>query len=119
VSKIQETLTELRRAPGVKGGALVTGDGLMVAQSMDPRFHDEAVAGLTSFLVSTTCKSLADGGMGDLEQFLLHATHGRALFIAIEESFLVVLLDQFADLDGCRAEINTAAQQLRRSSRLA
>lgn len=47
MSKIQEALTELRRAPGVKGGALVTADGLMVAQSLDPRFHDEAVAGLT------------------------------------------------------------------------
>ncbi|MBK8099749.1 MAG: roadblock/LC7 domain-containing protein [Planctomycetes bacterium] len=118
MSKIQEALTELRRAPGVKGGALVTADGLMVAQSLDPRFHDEAVAGLTSFLLSTTCKSLADGGMGTCERFVLHATHGRAVFAAVEESFLVVLLDQFADFDGCKAEIDVAVQQLRRSSRL-
>lgn len=118
MNKIHDTLVELRRAPGIKGTALVTSDGLMAAKTLDARFREDVVAGLTSFLTMTTAKTLKEGGFGTFTQFTLHATNGKALFVDIEGSYLVVLLDQFADLDGCRSEIHAAAQQLRRSSKL-
>jgi hypothetical protein len=48
----------------------------------------------------------------------LHATHGRAVFVALGEAYLVVLLDQFADVDGSRAEIQEAALRIRRTTRV-
>jgi uncharacterized protein len=118
VSKIQDALTDLRRSPGIKGSALVTSDGLIIAQSLDAQFRDDVVAGLTSFLLMTTSRCLQDCGMGGFSHFFLHATHGKVVFLELDSSYLVVLCDQFADLEGCRNEINGAAQQLRRAARM-
>jgi predicted regulator of Ras-like GTPase activity (Roadblock/LC7/MglB family) len=76
------------------------------------------VAGLTSFLIMTTEKALKEVGMPSFAQFAVHATHGKTIVIDLEGSYLIVLLDQFADVEGCRSEIQGAAQRLRRSSRL-
>jgi predicted regulator of Ras-like GTPase activity (Roadblock/LC7/MglB family) len=117
-SPIQESLAELRHAPGIKGAALVTADGLIAASSLDARFRDDVVAGLTSFLIMTTGKALREVGMPTFTQFALHATHGKTVVVDLDGSYLVVLLDQFADIDRCRDEIQGATQRLRRSSRM-
>lgn len=119
MSKIQDTLVDLGRAPGVKGSALVTPDGLMVAQRLDPRFREDVIAGLTSFLVMTTSRCLQESGMDNFEQFVLQATHGKVVFLELDGPLLVVVLDQFADLTACRQEILAAAQELRRCARIA
>ena len=58
MSKIHEMLTELRRTPGIKGAAVLTADGLVAAESLDERYRSEVVAGLTSYLLMTTNRSL-------------------------------------------------------------
>ena len=118
MTSIHESLAELRRANGVKGCMLLTADGLVVAETMDARYRDDVVAGLSSYLLMTTNKVLAEAGLAAFDQFTVHATHGKTVFVNLDGSFLVVLLDQFADLDGCRQEIQGAAQRLRRTARL-
>ena len=118
MSSIQESLNDLRRAPGIKGCVLVTVDGLIVAEALGKKFREDVIAGLASYLVMTTEKVLAEGGIERFDQFVVHAAHGKAIFVDLEGSFLVVLLDQFADLEASRPEINGAAQRLRRTSRM-
>ena len=118
MTRIQETLNELRRAAGVRGSALLTPDGLMVAHTLDAQFREDVVAGLTSFLLMTTHRCLRENSMGSFQQFVLHATHGKAVFVELDTSYLVVLLDQFADLDSSRQEIQGAAQRLRRCGKM-
>lgn len=113
-----ETLVELRQASGIKGAAVVTPDGLVVAHSLEARFRDDVVAGLTSFLLMTTARCLQEGEMEGMTQFTLQATHGKVVLMNLGSAWLVVLLDQFADLEGSRSEINQAALILRRHSRL-
>ncbi len=118
MNPIQETLEDLRRTNGVKACMVLTNDGLVVAQSLGARFREDIVAGLSSYLAMTTNKALEEGGLGKFESFTLHAAHGKSVFHDIGEAVLVVLLDQFADLDGSRREIQSAAQRLRRSARI-
>jgi predicted regulator of Ras-like GTPase activity (Roadblock/LC7/MglB family) len=118
MNKIQESLEELRAVAGVKGAAVVMGDGLVAAESLDERYRSEVVAGLTSYLLMTTNRSLDEGGLGDCTQFVLHATHGRVMFLALGESYLVVIFDQFADLQGVSSDVQEAAQRIRRLTRL-
>ncbi len=118
MSKIQEMLVELRRTPGIKGAAVLTFDGLVAAESLDERYRSEVVAGLTSYLLMTTNRSLREGGLGDCAQFVLHATHGKAVFVALEQAYLVVMFDQFADLGAARKEVQDAAHRIRRSTRM-
>ncbi len=118
MNPIQETLDDLRRTAGVKACMLVMADGLVVAEALGARYREDVIAGLSSYLSMTANKALHEGGLGSFETFTLHAAHGKAVFCDIGESFLVVLLDQFADLEAGRSEIQGAVQRLRRSSRL-
>jgi predicted regulator of Ras-like GTPase activity (Roadblock/LC7/MglB family) len=118
MSSIQETINDLRRSPGIKGCMLVTDDGLVVAETLDARFRDDVVAGLTSYLTMVTNKALVEAGLEPFEQFVLHATHGKAVFHSLDKAFLVVLLDQFADVEGSRNEIMATVQRLRRTAKL-
>jgi predicted regulator of Ras-like GTPase activity (Roadblock/LC7/MglB family) len=118
MSKIHDMVVELRSTPGIKGAALITSDGLVAAESLDERYRTEVVAGLTSYLLMTTNRSLREGGLGQCSQFVLHATHGKAVVTALEDAYLVVLVDQFADLAAARRDVQGVAGRLRRATRL-
>lgn len=118
MSKIQEALADLHRVPGVKGAALVTRDGLLAAQSLDKRFGSDVVAGLTSYLLMTTNRCLEEGQMAAAAQIVVHASNGKAILVGLDDSCLVVLLDQFSDTAQARRDAHDAAQRIRRLSRL-
>ena len=54
MNAIHECLVELRRCPGVQGSAVATADGIVVQSDLGSRYNEDAVAGLASFLISTT-----------------------------------------------------------------
>ena len=118
MNSIQESLTELRRAPGVKGCVFVTADGLVVAEALGNKYREDVIAGLASYLMMTTSKVLSEGGIERFDQFTVHSAHGKVIFVDLDGSVLVVLLDQFADLQASRGEVRGAAQRLRRSARM-
>lgn len=118
MSSIQDGLNDLRRVDGVKACMLVTTDGLVVAESMGNRFRSDIVAGLASYLAMTTGKALTEAGLEKFDTFTVHAAHGKSVLVDLGESMLVVLLDQFADIEQSRGEIQGTAQRLRRSARM-
>lgn len=119
MSKIHEAIEALRQASGVRGAALLTHDGLVAASSLDPSLGVDVIAGLASYLLMTTNKSLGEGKLGRCSQLTLHATHGKAVFIDLDDSQLVVVFDQFADIADAQQEVQEAAMRIRRASRLA
>lgn len=118
MSRIHDCVAELHRLPGVKGAALITNDGLVVASSLDERFPSEVITGLTSYLLMTTQRCLEEGGLGKASMYVLTATHGKAVIVAIDDSCLVLMLDQFADPAQAKREAQEAAQRIRRASRI-
>ncbi len=118
MSNIQDTLDSLREVPGIKGAALVTPDGIVIASSLSASLDSEVVAGLASFLITTTRRSLNEGGLGAFSRFVLQATNGKILLMDLGESFLVVHTDQFARLESSRMEVEEAAREIQRASRV-
>jgi len=118
VNAIHDTLEELHRSTGIKGASVVTLDGLVVSDSLDDVFNTDVVAGLASYLLMTTNRSLREGGLGECSQFMLHATHGKVILTALDDAYLVVIFDQFADVRAIKKEVSDAARRIRRSSRL-
>lgn len=118
MSSIQDSLNDLRRAEGVKACMVVTNDGLIVAESLANRFRPDIVAGLASYLCMTTNKALAEGGLERFDTFTLHSAHGKSVVADLGEAFLVVMLDQFADVEQSRSEIQGTIQRLRRSAKM-
>ena len=50
---------------------------------------------------------------------MLNATHGKAVFVQLEDSYLVVLFDQFAEIEQADREVDEAVARIRRATRLA
>jgi predicted regulator of Ras-like GTPase activity (Roadblock/LC7/MglB family) len=118
MNKMQELLVGLRRAPGVKGAAVLTTDGLVAASSLDAACNADALAGLASYLLVTTDRALREGAMGACARVTVHASNGKALFVDLDGTSLVVLFDQFAEPAAARREVDDAAARLRRLQRL-
>ena len=118
MNKIQDTLVELSQIRGIKGCVIVLRDGLMVAEALSERFRNDVVSGLASFLLSMTNRALEAASMGEFRRFTMHSVHGKVLLIELGGPYLVVLLDQFANIDGCEADIKAAAQHLRQLSKM-
>lgn len=118
MSKIHDAVVELRRTPGVKGAAVLTLDGLVAAASLDSTLGADALAGLASYMLMSANKCLAEGGLGAAARLTLHATHGKAVFVDLTDSYLVVMFDQFTDVTQARKEIDDAAIRIRRASRM-
>lgn len=119
MSKIQDAVAELRHAPGVKGAAVVTDDGLVAASSLATGLDPEVISGLSSYLMMTTNRSLVEGSYGKCSKLLLNATHGKAVLVQLDDSYLVVLFDQFAEIEQADREVDDAVARIRRASRLA
>jgi predicted regulator of Ras-like GTPase activity (Roadblock/LC7/MglB family) len=119
ISEVLDKLDKLDKVSGVKGTALLTADGMMVASRLGEEHLDDVVAGLSSFLISTTRRSLKDADLGDrFTRFVLDSTHGKVVIFDLGESFLVVITDQFINLQGCLVEVQAAATKLRKVGKI-
>lgn len=118
MSEIQEMLGELRRLQGVLGAAVLTTEGMCAASDLDAQFDEAAVAGLVSFLMSTTNRSLAEMFDGKCTRMSMFTTHGKVVVAACEASNLVVITDQFTSLNTISQDIDDAVRRLRRVSRI-
>ncbi|MFT4841152.1 MAG: putative regulator of Ras-like GTPase activity (Roadblock/LC7/MglB family) [Planctomycetota bacterium] len=119
MSKIHDAIVELRHAPGVKGAAVVTNDGLVAASSLATGIDPDVISGLSSYLMMTTNRSLTEGSYGACTKLLLNATHGKAVLVQLDESYLVVLFDQFAEIAQADREVDETVARIRRASKLA
>lgn len=118
MSKIQEALAGLRSTPGVKGVALLTADGLVAAAALDAACDAEALAGLASYLMTSTNRALQEGAMGPCARVTIQASNGKAQIVEMPESSLVVLFDQFADVAAARRPVDETVARIRRLATL-
>lgn len=118
MSEIHETLEDLQGAPGVRGAAVVTKDGLVAAAVLATGLESDVIGGLASYLMMTTGRSLREGGYGECARLVLNATHGKAVFVRIDDSYLVVLLDQFVDVGEVEPKVELAVERIRAAARL-
>jgi predicted regulator of Ras-like GTPase activity (Roadblock/LC7/MglB family) len=118
MSKIQEALVVLRSAPGVRGTAVVTNDGLVAASSLATGLDGDVISGLSSYLMMATNRSLDQGGYSSCSRLSINATHGKAVFVQLDESYLVVLFDQFAEISQADVDVSEAVERIRRASRM-
>ena len=119
MSAIHEILSDVRRIQGVLGAAVITDDGMTAASDLDPRFDEDSISGLVSFLMSTINRSLGEmSGGASCSRYSMHTTHGKVVVDDTDGSKLIVITDQFTDLTSIYHEIDDATRQLRRVSRI-
>ena len=115
---IEELLEKLNQAPGIKGSAVMTADGIMVKSALTDKAAQEVVAGLISFLLATTRRALAEGGLAPFRRFTMHCTHGKVVLYDLGESCLVAVADQFTALDECLPTVEETARALKKAMQI-
>lgn len=117
-STMADVLSELRDSVSVKGCLVMMHDGIIVTDNLEDQLDPDHISGLTSFLTSTLKRVLTEADMGSFSSFTIHSTHGKVLVVDIGEAYLVIITNQFGKLDMATLEIQEAALQLRRLSRI-
>ncbi len=115
---MEEILRELNSEIGIKGCALVTKDGILVKSMLSPDMKEEIVSALSSFLISMTEKAMKECDMEPFSRFIITSTNGKVVFVNMDEAYLVVVTDQFINIDLTLLNIMSAAQKLKRVSRI-
>ena len=115
---IEEILKELKSEIGVKGCAVVTKDGILVKSMLSHDMKDEVVSALSSFLIQTTEKAMNECSMEPFSKFIITSTNGKVIFVNLDYAYLVVVTDQFINIDLTLLNIMSAAQKLKRASRI-
>jgi predicted regulator of Ras-like GTPase activity (Roadblock/LC7/MglB family) len=118
MSAIHELLGDIRRIQGVLGAAVMTTEGMTAASDLDPRFDEDTVAGLTSFLMSTINRSLGELTDSGCVRFTMHTTHGKIVVDDADGANLIVITDQFTKISSIAHEIDDATRRLKRVCRI-
>lgn len=118
MNAMEAAISGLAQSDGVRGAAVITEDGMMVASALQGRFDLDVVAGLTSFVIATTRRVMLADGYDRLDRFVVHATHGKFVLSDIGNAFLIAITDQFVQLEPVLEVVAEATENLRRLARV-
>jgi predicted regulator of Ras-like GTPase activity (Roadblock/LC7/MglB family) len=109
----RETLNELIRLDGVRGGLIVTPDGLVITSELPPRFPVEALAALAA----THGRGLELGASrherGAFRTALFSADDGTVFVGGSPVGYVTVVADRNVNNEGVRTALGRAVDRLR------
>ena len=115
---MREILEELNQSVGVRGTAVVTRDGMLVASELTAELDEDAVAAMASALVLNSLSTLRRAGFGEFSLFTIQASSGKMVVADAEVAFLVVVTDPGVNLDLTMVDIAAASYRLKKRGRL-
>jgi predicted regulator of Ras-like GTPase activity (Roadblock/LC7/MglB family) len=116
---MREVLRRLNATAGVKGSLVLTPDGIVVISDLSPELDGETTAALVGNVVTQTMRLLEVGEFNGMEQMILTASRGKIVIQNLDNCLLVVVTNQFINLDVTLLEISSAAKLIKRLGRIA
>lgn len=110
---MREVLRELNQEVGIQGSIVLTQDGIVVTAELGPGLQHDTVAAVASAAVKAFNKALSPQGEAPFSKFVFTASHGKMVFVATGEAYLVVVLDQDIKIDVSMLAIEGAARRIR------
>jgi predicted regulator of Ras-like GTPase activity (Roadblock/LC7/MglB family) len=115
----RETLTELARLDGVRGGLIVTPDGLVITSELPPRFPVEALAALAATLGRELELGASRLERGAFRTALFSADDGTVFVGGSPVGFVTLVADRNVNNEGVRTALGRAVDRLRGTWRTA
>lgn len=116
---MRDVLKRLNAVPGIKGSLVLTPDGIVVISELSRELDSDTTAALVGNVVTQTVKLLQHGEYPTLERMILTATRGKIVIENLDNCLLVVVTNQFTNLDVTLLEIASTAKVLRRLGKIA
>lgn len=115
---MREVLKKLNTTPGIKGSLVLTPDGIVVASELSSELDEDTTAALVGNVVTQTTRLLAIGRYPSMDSMILTATRGKIVIQNCENCFLVVVTNQFINLDLTLLEIVSSAKLIRKLGKI-
>jgi len=109
----RETLFELVRLDGVRGGLIVTPDGLVITSELPPRFPVEALAALAATLGRELELGATRLERGAFRTALFSADDGTVFIGGSPVGYLTLVTDRNVNGEGVRVALGRAVDRLR------
>jgi len=107
-------LKKLNETPGIKGSIVLTPDGIVVTSELSSELDEDTTAALVGNVVTRTMALLDSGEYSAMRRMILTATRGKIVIENLENCLLVVVTNQFTNLDVTMLEISSAAKLIRK-----
>ncbi|HXJ79161.1 MAG TPA: roadblock/LC7 domain-containing protein [Candidatus Methylomirabilis sp.] len=108
----KEIVASLAKAANVRGGLLVTPDGLVIIAELPPRFQVEAVAALGATLGRELELGSARLGRGAFRMAVFAADGGTLFVCGSRPGFLILVGDRNVDVTSVRMALGRALDRL-------
>ena len=110
---MRDVLKELNTLPGIKGSLVVSHDGIVVASELSTELDEDTTAALVGNVVTQTVRLLDAGRYDEMDRMILTASRGKIVIENLRSYHLVVVTNQFINIDLTLLEITSAATRLR------
>jgi predicted regulator of Ras-like GTPase activity (Roadblock/LC7/MglB family) len=108
----KEIVTSLSQAASVRGGLLVTPDGLVIIANLPPRSEAEALAALGATLGRELKLGATHLGRGTFRMAVFTADGGTLFVCGSRPGFLILVGDQNVDVTSIRVALARALDRL-------
>ncbi len=115
----RETLFELIRLDGVRGGLIVTPDGLVLTSELPPRFPVEALAALAATLGRELELGATRRERGGFRTALFSADDGTVFVGGSPVGYVPLVAGRTVNVEGVRTALGRAVDRLRGTWRTA
>lgn len=115
----RETLFELIRLDGVRGGLIVTPDGLVITSELPPRFPVEALAALAATLGRELELGASRLDRGAFRTALFSADDGTVFVGGSPVGYVTLVADRNVNTEAVRTALGRAVDRLRGTWRTA
>jgi predicted regulator of Ras-like GTPase activity (Roadblock/LC7/MglB family) len=109
----RETLFELIRLDGVRGGLIVTPDGLVITSELPPRFPVEALAALAATLGRELELGASRLDRGAFRTALFSADDGTVFVGGSPVGYVTLVADRNVNMEAVRTALGRAVDRLR------
>jgi predicted regulator of Ras-like GTPase activity (Roadblock/LC7/MglB family) len=110
---VRDVLERLADVVGVKGGLVVTKDGMVIASHVSSAMQEDVIAAMAANVVRATRRAVGRGDLADFARYTLIASHGKMSITDAGPAFLVVVMDKNVDMAPVDIEIESAAMRIR------
>lgn len=110
---MRKVLEGLNREVGVKGSLVLTADGIVVDSLIECGLKEDVVAAIASSAILTFNKELAVIDGAPFSRLVINSAHGKMVFVASGDSYLVVVLDKHINIEITMLTIASASRRIR------
>lgn len=118
MSTIKATLGAFCNNDFVRGGLIITKDGMIIESAIENVKEAETLGAFMSQIVITIKNSLSELGHNEFTRYVIQSSRGQVFLVDLGQSIMIALTDLDVDIGKVNIALFQAANEIKKSGRL-